>query len=93
MIERVTEADSGADKSRPMGVWYPPQFYWLSHVALPSPVSDALYGRGACAHGASSGTKRHAVRVGCSIASLDVFHFCLVKSFGNPAGDEKERPR
>jgi hypothetical protein len=44
VIERVTEAGSTAEKSRPLGLSYPPGFYSLSHVALPFPVSDALYG-------------------------------------------------
>jgi len=44
MIERVTEAGSTSEKSRPLGLSYPPGFYSLSHVALPFPVSDALYG-------------------------------------------------
>jgi len=44
VIERVTEADSRAEKSRHLGLSYPPGFYSLSHVALPFPVSDALYG-------------------------------------------------
>jgi alpha-beta hydrolase superfamily lysophospholipase len=44
VIERVTEANSDAVKSRPLGLSYPPGFYSLSHVALPFPVSDSLYG-------------------------------------------------
>lgn len=44
VIERVTEADSGAEHSRPIGLTYPSGFYSLSHVALPFPTSDALYG-------------------------------------------------
>ena len=44
VIERVTEADSDVEKSRPLGLSYPRGFYSLSHVALPFPVSDALYG-------------------------------------------------
>ena len=44
VIERVTEADSDAETSRPLGLSYPPTFYSLSHVALPFPISDALYG-------------------------------------------------
>ena len=44
MIERVTESDSNVEKSRPLGLLYPRGFYSLSHVALPFPVSDALYG-------------------------------------------------
>ena len=44
VIERVTEANSDADKSRSLGLSYPSGFYSLSHVALPFPTSDALYG-------------------------------------------------
>jgi alpha-beta hydrolase superfamily lysophospholipase len=44
VIERVTEAGSNAERSRPLGLSYPSGFYSLSHVALPFPVSDALYG-------------------------------------------------
>lgn len=44
VIERVTEAGSDVEKSRPLGLTYPRGFYSLSHVALPFPVSDSLYG-------------------------------------------------
>jgi hypothetical protein len=44
VIERAAEADSNTERSRPLGLSYPPGFYSLSHVALPFPVSDALYG-------------------------------------------------
>src|SRR5271169_4627986 len=44
VIERVVEADSDTEKSRPLGLSYPRGFYSLSHVALPFPVSDGLYG-------------------------------------------------
>ena len=44
VIERVTEADSDTVTSRPLGLSYPPGFYSLSHIALPFPVSDGLYG-------------------------------------------------
>ena len=44
VIERVTEVGSDVEKSRPLGLSYPRGFYSLSHVALPFPVSDALYG-------------------------------------------------
>jgi alpha-beta hydrolase superfamily lysophospholipase len=44
VVERATEAGSSDEKSRPLGLSYPHGFYSLSHVALPFPVSDALYG-------------------------------------------------
>jgi hypothetical protein len=34
----------GDKTSRPLGLSFPLGFYSLSHVALPFPVSDALYG-------------------------------------------------
>jgi hypothetical protein len=44
VIERVTEAGNNAERSRPLGLSYPSGCYSLSHVALPFPVGDALYG-------------------------------------------------
>ncbi|WNV07036.1 alpha/beta hydrolase [Tardiphaga sp. 709] len=44
VIERVTEAGTVAEHARPLGLSYPRGFYSLSHVALPFPVSDSLYG-------------------------------------------------
>ncbi len=44
VIERVTDAGTTSERSRPLGLSYPAGFYSLSHVALPFPVSDALYG-------------------------------------------------
>src|SRR5438128_770933 len=40
VIERVTEAGTVDEHSRPLGLNYPRGFYSLSHVALPFPVSD-----------------------------------------------------
>jgi hypothetical protein len=44
VVERVTEAGSNDETSRPLGLSFPHGFYSLSHVALPFPVSDGLYG-------------------------------------------------
>jgi len=43
-IELTIEAGSTTEHSRALGLTYPPGFYSLSHVALPFPMSDALYG-------------------------------------------------
>ena len=42
--ERILEAGATTERSRPLGLRYPPGVYSLSHVALPFPVSDSLYG-------------------------------------------------
>jgi alpha-beta hydrolase superfamily lysophospholipase len=43
-VERVTEAGTVEEQSRPLGLSFPPGVYSLSHVALPFPMSDSLYG-------------------------------------------------
>ena len=44
MQARITEPGSTEETVRPLGLAYPPEVYSLSHVALPFPVSDGLYG-------------------------------------------------
>jgi alpha-beta hydrolase superfamily lysophospholipase len=43
-IERVIEAGGTAEHERALGVYYPAGLYSLSHVALPFPMTDSLYG-------------------------------------------------
>ena len=44
VVERVTEAGETTEHTRPLGLSYPADIYSLSHVALPFPPSDPLYG-------------------------------------------------
>ncbi|PKQ04728.1 MAG: hypothetical protein CVT71_02290 [Alphaproteobacteria bacterium HGW-Alphaproteobacteria-10] len=44
VVERVTDAGSTETRVRPLGVRYPDDIYSLSHVALPFPPWDGLYG-------------------------------------------------
>ncbi len=44
VVERVTEAGATTEQERALGLFYPIDVYSLSHVALPFPPSDALYG-------------------------------------------------
>jgi hypothetical protein len=44
VVERVVEAGSVAETVRPLGLTYPSDIFSLSHVALPFPLSDPLYG-------------------------------------------------
>jgi hypothetical protein len=44
VAERITEAGAVVEHSRALGLSYPPGVYSLSHVALPFPISDSLYG-------------------------------------------------
>jgi alpha-beta hydrolase superfamily lysophospholipase len=44
VVERVTEARADTERVRPLGLSFPPGVFSLSHVALPFPPSDGLYG-------------------------------------------------
>jgi alpha-beta hydrolase superfamily lysophospholipase len=44
VAERVTEAGAEAEQTRALGLAYPPGVFSLSHVALPFPLTDSLYG-------------------------------------------------
>lgn len=43
-IERVVEPGMTVARTRSLGLSYPPQIFSLSHVAIPFPPDDALYG-------------------------------------------------
>ena len=44
VVERVTEAGATTEQVRELALAFPAGIFSLSHVALPFPVSDALYG-------------------------------------------------
>ncbi|MCK0209693.1 alpha/beta hydrolase [Starkeya koreensis] len=44
VVERSIAAGSSEEVVRPLGLSYPPDVYSLSHVALPFPPEDGLYG-------------------------------------------------
>ena len=44
VVARSFAAVTGAASTRPLGLSWPPQMYSLSHVAIPFPVTDPLYG-------------------------------------------------
>ena len=44
MVERVTEAGATTEQVRALGLRYPRDVFSLSHLALPFPLSDPLYG-------------------------------------------------
>ena len=43
-VERVIEAGSTTERTRALGLTYPKGVFSLSHVALPFPLTDSLYG-------------------------------------------------
>jgi alpha-beta hydrolase superfamily lysophospholipase len=44
VVERVTEAGATTEQTRRLGLAYPRDVFSLSHLAIPFPLSDALYG-------------------------------------------------
>jgi len=43
-VARVTEAGATSAQIHPLSLIYPPEVFSLSHVAIPFPMNDALYG-------------------------------------------------
>lgn len=44
VVERTIAAGTTAEQTRELGLSFPPQVYSLSHIALPFPMDDPLYG-------------------------------------------------
>ena len=45
VVARITEAGSAVETTtEPLGLFYPPDVFSLSHVAVPFPITDSLYG-------------------------------------------------
>ena len=44
VVEKVTEAGAVSEQTRELALAFPPGIFSLSHVALPFPMSDSLYG-------------------------------------------------
>jgi alpha-beta hydrolase superfamily lysophospholipase len=44
IVARITEAGATAETVQPLSLTYPPEVFSLSHVALPFPLEDGLYG-------------------------------------------------
>jgi len=44
VVTRVTEAGATTEQVTPLGLTYPDDVFSLSHVALPFPITDSLYG-------------------------------------------------
>ena len=44
IVARITEAGTSEEIVRPLSLSYPPEVFSLSHVALPFPLTDGLYG-------------------------------------------------
>jgi hypothetical protein len=43
-VARITEAGATSEEARALGLVYPSDLFSLSHVAVPFPVSDGVYG-------------------------------------------------
>ena len=83
VVERVVEAGATTERTRMLGLTYPRDVYSLSHVAIPFPVSDALYGMDPGTDedfGVNLGTMTTRGEVGVLILPLD----SLVRIASNP---------
>ena len=83
VVERVIEAGAEITQERPLGLSFPPGVFSLSHVALPFPPSDGLYGFDpdtADDFGIRLGAVAPRGEVGALIVSLDT----LLRMSSNP---------
>jgi alpha-beta hydrolase superfamily lysophospholipase len=83
VIERVTEAGATTELTRALGLIYPPDVFSLSHLALPFPLSDSLYGlqpESADEYGVNLGSMATRGERGTLIVSLD----SLIRMSSNP---------
>ena len=83
VVERVVAAGATTEASRMLGLLYPREVYSLSHVAIPFPVTDALYGMAPGTDedfGVNLGTMTTRGEVGVLILPLD----SLVRMASNP---------
>ena len=83
VVERVIEPGTETERERPLGLVYPPGVYSLSHVALPFPVTDSLYGSDPDPHedfGINLGAIAPRGERGALVVSLDA----LLRMSSNP---------
>jgi hypothetical protein len=83
VVERVIEAGADTEQEHRLGLAYPPGVFSLSHVALPFPPSDGLYGFDPDPSedfGIQLGTVAARGEVGALIVSLDA----LLRMSSNP---------
>ncbi len=82
-VERVTEAGATTEQTRALGLAYPDELFSLSHLAIPFPMTDSLYGMTPRADedfGVHLGTIAARGEVGVLIVTLD----SLVRTSSNP---------
>src|SRR5215468_6350395 len=82
-IERTTAAGAVTEETRRLGIAYPAEMYSLSHIALPFPLSDPLYGlhpEGGESFGISLGTLAPRGERNVLVMSLDG----LLRATSNP---------
>ncbi len=83
VVERVIDAGETTERTRMLGLAYPREVYSLSHVAIPFPLSDALYGMNPGTDedfGVNLGTMTTRGEVGVLVLPLD----SLVRMASNP---------
>jgi alpha-beta hydrolase superfamily lysophospholipase len=83
VVARTTAAGSDQEESRPLGLEYPADLFSMSHIALPFPESDGLYGMRpdpADDFGVNLGAKAVRGERGYLIVSLDA----LLRATSNP---------
>jgi len=83
VVETVVEAGATTEQTRALGVTYPSEVFSLSHLALPFPLDDSLYGmrpEGDAEYGVQLGAMATRGERGTLVVSLD----SLARMSSNP---------
>jgi len=84
VVERAVDAGGTAEQTRTLGLAYPQDVYSLSHVALPFPLNDSLYGLTPAAADGNFGVHLGAVAVRGETDALVVNVASLMRMSSNP---------
>jgi alpha-beta hydrolase superfamily lysophospholipase len=83
VVARTVDAGASTEQTRMLGLAYPPEVYSLSHVAVPFPVNDPLYGMYPTldeSYGVRLGAMAARGEIGALIVTLD----SLIRVSSNP---------
>ncbi len=84
VVERVVEAGATAEQTRALDLTYPSEVYSLSHVAVPFPMEDSLYGMKPDARDEYFGVHLGSIAARGEVGALIVTLDSLIRMSSNP---------
>jgi alpha-beta hydrolase superfamily lysophospholipase len=84
VVERIVDAGATTELVRPLELTYPPEVYSLSHVAVPFPMEDSLYGMNPDASDEFFGVHLGSIAARGEVGALIVTLDSLIRMSSNP---------